>query len=65
MLEDYDFIEQNTDLMYVDRDGVWHCVLVKAVSGHEAILSQSEGYDYNRYSGYIGECTVLIHQFNI
>jgi hypothetical protein len=53
LLSDYDFIKENIDLMYVDSDGVWHCILVKLKDGCESILIESEGYDYARYSSYL------------
>lgn len=52
LLRDYDFIEELHEFMYVDRDGVWHCIAVMSEDGGEVILSQSDGYSYSRYSAY-------------
>ena len=64
LLDDYDFLEETTDLMYVDKNGVWHVVLVKAENGSEAVIVNAEGYSYFRYSSYIPDCTQLVKQFN-
>src|SRR5690554_451552 len=53
MLADKDFIDVNKDLMYVDKDNVWHVILVTSKEADFGILIQSEGYPYARYSAYI------------
>lgn len=53
MLADKDFIDVNKDLMYVDKDNVWHAILVTSKEADFGILIQSEGYPYARYSAYI------------
>lgn len=53
--EPRDFIKENIELMYVDREGLWHCILVKAVTGKDGVLIEAEGYDYARYTCYIQE----------
>ena len=55
MLGDYDFIEANKDLMYVDSNHIWHAVLVTAKEVDFGILVQSEGYAYARYSAYLSK----------
>lgn len=50
---DFDFIEQNKKLMYVDEHRTWHCILVKADGGTDGILVEAEGYSYPRYTSYI------------
>ena len=51
---DYQFIAENTDLMYVEHedDNSWisHCLLVMGESSDDGILVESEGADYARYS---------------
>ena len=64
LLDDYDFLEEAVDLMYVDKNGVWHVVLVKAIDGTEAIGTNIEGYKYFRYSFYIPDCTELLRKLN-
>ena len=49
--------------MYVDKNGVWHVVLVKSIDGIEAIIAEAEGYSYFRYSSYIPDCTNLVDRF--
>ena len=56
LTEDRDFIQENIDLMYVDPNRVWHCMLVKAKESIEGILVQAEGYSYGRYCSYIPDC---------
>ena len=64
LLDDYDFLEDAVDLMYVDKNGVWHVVLVKAFDGIEALGTNVEGYSYMRYAFYIPDCTELLKQRN-
>ena len=53
MLGDYKFIEEHKDLMYIDKNDIWHAILVTAKEVDFGILVQSEGYSYARYSAYI------------
>jgi hypothetical protein len=53
LLEDYDFIKDNVDLMYQDRDDVWHCLFITYSGSDYGILVESEGYYYARYSAYM------------
>jgi hypothetical protein len=52
LLDDYPFIQENIEAMYMDQDGVYHCIYVKAEGSSEGILVESEGYDYARYAAY-------------
>ena len=52
-LNDYDFIKENVDLMYCDKDEVFHCILVTSESHDFGILVESEGYHYARYAAYL------------
>lgn len=54
-LDDYDFIEENKDLMYVDSNNVWHCIFVTVKELDFGILIQSEGYSWARYSCYLSK----------
>lgn len=58
MLADKDFIDVNKDLMYVDKDNVWHVILVTAKEVDYGILINSEGYPYARYSAYINKSNI-------
>ncbi|HHU80882.1 MAG: hypothetical protein ACOX5E_05805 [Bacilli bacterium] len=49
-LDDYDFIKENIDIMYVDNDEVWHVVLVRSQDSNFGVLVQSEGYSYARFA---------------
>ena len=51
LLDNYDFLRENADLMRVE-DGVTHCLLVVGESFEDGILVNSEGSDYARYSAY-------------
>lgn len=53
MLTDKEFIDANKHLMYVDKDNVWHAILVTSKGADFGILIQSEDYSYARYSVYI------------
>ena len=43
------FISENTDIMYADGNGVYHCLLVLGQTQSEGVLIQAEGYDYTKY----------------
>jgi hypothetical protein len=49
----YDFIKDNTKLMYCDTDGVFHCIYVTSNEHDFGILIESEGYHYARYTAYL------------
>lgn len=53
LLEDQDFITENVDLMYTDKNNVLHCILVTSEDADHGILVESEGYDYARYAAYL------------
>ena len=55
LLDNYEFISVNKELMYVDEDGVWHAILVTAKEIDYGIVVQSEGYDYARYAAFISK----------
>jgi len=52
--QDKIFIHENLDNMYVDENGIFHCILVKDNCRDDGILVESEGYDYPRYAAYYG-----------
>jgi hypothetical protein len=52
LLLDYDFIKDNVDFMYVDKNEVWHCIFITYSGSDYGILVESEGYHYARYSAY-------------
>lgn len=51
LLDNYDFLRENADLMRVEN-GVTHCLLVVGESFEDGILVNSEGSDYARYAAY-------------
>jgi len=52
-LDDYDFIKENIDEMYCDKDDVFHCIFVTSNEHDFGILVESEGYHYARYTAYL------------
>lgn len=62
MLDDYDFIEKNKDLMYIDENNVWHAIFVTAEEMDYGILVQSEGYNFARYSAYLTKAELEAHK---
>lgn len=52
LLDDYDFIHDNAELMRIE-DGVTHCLLVVGKTSGDGILVNSEGSDYARYSAFL------------
>lgn len=53
LFSDRDFIKENIELMRVDKNGVKHCISVKARGENGGILVESEGYEYARYAAYL------------
>lgn len=53
MLAGYDFIKDNINLQYCDRDGIFHCILVVGEDRKDGILIESEGSSYARYSAFL------------
>ena len=51
LLDNYDFLHENADLMRVEN-GITHCLLVVGESFEDGILVNSEGSDYARYAAY-------------
>ena len=51
LLDNYDFLHDNAELMRVEN-GVTHCLLVVGETFEDGILVNSEGSDYARYAAY-------------
>lgn len=58
-LADQPFLSDNVDLMWVDDNGVYHCLLVTGEGHSDGLLVESEGYSYARYAAYVPEATAL------
>lgn len=52
-LNDYDYIKEHLELMYCDKEGTFHCLLVTSDKHDFGILVESEGYHYTRYAAFI------------
>jgi len=52
LLVDNEIVKASRNLMYVDANEVWHCILVKALGSKDGILVEAEGYDYARYTAH-------------
>ena len=52
-LKDRNYVKENKDLMYEDKDGYMHCIYVVADDYDYGILIESEGSDYPRYTAYL------------
>lgn len=61
-LNDYDFILESSDLMHVDDNGVYHCLLVLCENQNDGILVESEGSFYARYSAFVPGARQLLQQ---
>ncbi len=55
----YDFIKEHTDDMYVDEEGVYHCILAVSDERMDGLLIESEGTAYARYASYVPYAAVL------
>lgn len=61
---DYDFIQENTDLMHCDSNGVYHCLLLTGEGRNDGLLVESEGYGYCRYASYVPNISALVTPVN-
>lgn len=61
LLDSQPFIAQYADLMCVDRDGLYHCVLVLGEDHNDGILVESEGADYARYSAFVPNARQIVN----
>lgn len=59
LLEEYEFISEHKDKMYVDDEGVHHCLLVTGAETDDGILIECEGYNYARYSAYLPNARMI------
>jgi hypothetical protein len=57
-LQDQDFIKDNLDLMYCDKENVFHCILVTSEEHDFGILVESEGCHYGRYAAYLSKAFI-------
>ena len=62
ILEDYDFIKENVDLMYCDDHNVMHCIYVTTKDSDFGVLIESEGYSYARYCAYFPNILLTIKE---
>jgi len=47
------FIKKHDQLMYIDYDRTWHCILVCDAQNSQGLLICAEGYEYARYTAYV------------
>lgn len=59
-LRDNMLIAENVDLMYCDKDGNYHCLLVYDSQDGDGLLIESEGASYARYAQYISGAKELV-----
>ena len=62
LFENQEFIKEHIDLMYQDRDGVSHCLLVLGEGEEDGILIESEGSLYARYSALLPNARDYMHK---
>lgn len=64
LLEEQDFIKENRDLMYVDDEERYHCLLVLEEGGEDGILVEAEGSNYARYAAALPNARMMweMHQ---
>jgi len=62
LLTDYDFIHDNIDNMYVDRQDATHCLLVLGDGESDGILVDSQGSDYARYVSFLPNARDFIYE---
>lgn len=62
-LHDIELIAENVDLMYCDKDGNYHCLLVYDSQNGDGLLIESEGASYARYAQYISGAKELVKRY--
>lgn len=58
-MRNHEVIVENAGVMGVDRDDVYHCLLVTGEGRTDGLLVQSEGSGYARCASYVPEATAL------
>ena len=61
-LQDNDLIAENTDLMYCDRDDIYHCLLIYDEEQGDGLLIEAEGSSYARYVQYIPNAKAVVRK---
>lgn len=64
-LRDNMLIAENVDLMYCDKDGNYHCLLVYDSQDGDGLLIESEGVSYARYVQYISGAKNIVENIKI
>lgn len=62
MIDDYEFIKENEDLMFTDSNNVHHCLLILGETFDDGYLALAEGYGYARYSSFIPNAKQIVKQ---
>ena len=58
-LADLPCIAKYKEVMRMDTEGVYHCLLVAGERRRDGILVESDGYDYARYASYVPDTAAL------
>lgn len=58
-LEEYVFLRENVDQMWVDQQGTFHCLLVTGEDHIGGVLVQSEGAGFACYASYVPEAAAM------
>ena len=53
LLDEYDFLVENRDVMGFGQDGTRHCLLVLCEGGKDGVLVDAQGSSYARYSSFL------------
>lgn len=56
---DNQIIADNKNIMYCDKDKVFHCLLIYDEEQGDGLIIESEGYEYARYAGYVPNAKLL------
>lgn len=59
LLNDYDFLRDNAELMRVEN-GVTHCLLVVGMNSDDGVLVNSEGSSYARYAAFFPQAKAFL-----
>ena len=61
----YDFIAENQDCMYYDKDNNNHCILIYDDASGDGVIINADGCNYPKYSAFVPNAKVMLEQHEL
>ena len=61
----YDFIAENQEFMYYDKDNNNHCILVYDDTSGDGVIINSDGCNYPKYSAFVPHAKAMLEQHEL